>query len=96
MDVPDAFGFIRLLWQCFSLQHAKNMEFPDECWINIMNRWRMEANSKMEPCVSACWNVYTAVSQAATTMHHSMLVEGLAVQSANSLDSPGMEGKFMI
>ena len=44
LDVREAFGILRSLHRGFA-SHAKNMELPGE-WIDMMNRWRTEANSK--------------------------------------------------
>jgi hypothetical protein len=44
LDVSEAFGILRSLRWGFT-SHAKNMELPGE-WIDMMNRWRTEANSK--------------------------------------------------
>jgi hypothetical protein len=44
LDVREACGIPRSLRRGFT-SHAKNMELPGE-WIDMMNRWRTEANSK--------------------------------------------------
>jgi hypothetical protein len=44
MDACNASGILRSLHQGF-MSHTNNMEFLDE-WINMMNRLRMEANSR--------------------------------------------------
>ena len=44
MDVRESYGIIRSLRRGFTC-HAKNMEVPEE-WINAMNRWRTESNSR--------------------------------------------------
>jgi hypothetical protein len=44
MEVRDSFGILRSLRRGFT-SHAKNMRLPEE-WINVMNRWRTEANSQ--------------------------------------------------
>jgi hypothetical protein len=45
LDVREAFGILRSLWRGFT-SHAKIIELPGD-WIDMMNRWRTEANSKM-------------------------------------------------
>jgi hypothetical protein len=44
LDVREAFGILRSLRRGFT-SHVKNMELSGE-WIDMMNRWRTEANSK--------------------------------------------------